>query len=325
MSGEGASPPPATVRSAFEPGVTVAIACYDQAHFLADAIESVLAQTRPADAIILVDDGSRDATAEVAARYPQVRYHRQDNAGLSAARNTGLRLARTSHILFLDADDLLLPGALAAATARLAERPGAAFVYGGYREVSETRVPLYEWSVVEPEDAYAALLHDNYIGMHGTVLYDAARLRAAGGFDSALTSCEDWDVYLRLSRGHPIAAYPAIAAEYRRHGASMSVNVPRMIANTRRVLDRQRALGLNQQQARAARAGLAFARRFLSLRLIGELKADPSRAAPILRAGFGNDPWFGFRLLAALPRLVFPRARRAPPRRRVSRRASPGP
>lgn len=316
MSG-GAAP-----QAQDRPTVTVAIACFDQAHFLADALNSVMAQTRPADAVIVVDDGSRDATGAVAARFPAVRYHRQPNAGLSAARNAGLRLTATSHVLFLDADDLLTPGALAAAIDRIAAEPDAALVHGGYREVAADRSPLREWPPAVFADPYLALLHDNFIGMHGTVLYDAAKLRAAGGFDATLTSCEDWDVYLKLARAHPIAAYRCIAAEYRRHGGGMSTNASRMLAMTRRVLERQRAAGLTAAQQRAARAGLAFARRQLSLRLIGELRAQPRRALPIVRAGLAIDARFPLRLAAALARRLLRRGAAAADRI-TAPRASP--
>jgi cellulose synthase/poly-beta-1,6-N-acetylglucosamine synthase-like glycosyltransferase len=70
--------------------VTVVIPCYNQAHFLGEAVESVLAQTYPRHEIIVVDDGSTDETSEVASRYPGVRLIRQENGGLSAARNAGL-------------------------------------------------------------------------------------------------------------------------------------------------------------------------------------------------------------------------------------------
>src|SRR5215212_9690625 len=93
------------------PLVSVVIPCYNQAHFLSEAIESVLAQTHPNFEIIVVDDGSTDNTSEVAARYPGVRHIRQDNQGLAAARNTGLRESKGTCLVFLDADDRLLPNA----------------------------------------------------------------------------------------------------------------------------------------------------------------------------------------------------------------------
>src|SRR5215210_2105808 len=98
--------------SAGTPLVSVIIPCYNQAHFLGEAIESVLGQSYPNFEIVVVDDGSPDDTAEVAARYPEVRYICQDNQGLSAARNTGLGQSEGEYVVFLDADDRLLPEAL---------------------------------------------------------------------------------------------------------------------------------------------------------------------------------------------------------------------
>jgi len=296
--------------------ITVAIACYNQGQFLAEAVDSVLAQSRAADAVLIVDDGSRDVTPRIAALYPQVDYHRQDNAGLSAARNTALALARTSHLLFLDADDILAPTALAAAIACFARNDGLALAYGGYRDITVLRDPIAEREPVQHEDAFTALLHDNFIGMHGTVLYETALLRAAGGFDTSLSACEDWDVYLRLARHHPIASYGGIGADYRRHGASMSGNTARMITTSRMVLERQLAGGLTPEQAAAARRGIAFSRRHYALKLIGEFNGSLATASRTLALGFRHDPLFAFRLAAALPRALVRRlglSRSSPP------------
>lgn len=87
--------------------VAVVIPCYNYAHFLDAAIQSVLAQTLPPDEIVVVDDGSEDNTREVCSRYESVKYVWQPNRGLPAARNTGIRCSRAQYLLFLDADDLL--------------------------------------------------------------------------------------------------------------------------------------------------------------------------------------------------------------------------
>ena len=92
--------------------VSVIIPTYNHAHFLPDALSSVLTQTRPADEIIVVDDGSCDNPGAVIERFPGVRLIKQENRGRSAARNTGLWNANSSHVVFLDADDRLLPNAL---------------------------------------------------------------------------------------------------------------------------------------------------------------------------------------------------------------------
>src|SRR4028119_1234933 len=108
--------------------VSVIIPCYNQAYFLGEAIESVLAQSYPHFEIVVVDDGSTDNTSEVAARYPGVRCIRQENRGLAGARNEGIRHSSGSYLVFLDADDRLLPEALAVGLRHLKERPECAFV-----------------------------------------------------------------------------------------------------------------------------------------------------------------------------------------------------
>jgi glycosyltransferase involved in cell wall biosynthesis len=91
--------------------VSVVIPCYNQAHFLSEAIESVASQTYEPTETIVVDDGSTDDTSHVADVHG-VRCVRQENRGLAEARNTGLRASSGDMLLFLDADDLLAPDAI---------------------------------------------------------------------------------------------------------------------------------------------------------------------------------------------------------------------
>src|SRR6266436_3475630 len=116
--------------------VSVIIPCYNQAHFLHEAIDSVLAQTYSNREILVVDDGSSDATAAVARSYPHVRYVYQENAGPSAARNTGLKQTRGEYLVFLDADDRLLPEALEVGVDCLRQRSKCAFAFGRCRFVT---------------------------------------------------------------------------------------------------------------------------------------------------------------------------------------------
>src|SRR5215213_4115846 len=116
--------------------VSVVIPCYNLAHFLGEAIESVLAQSYPNFEIIVVDDGSPDNTSEVAARYPGVRLVRQENQGLSGARNAGLARSEGEYVVFLDADDRLLPEALEAHLEHLKAHPECAFVSGRLKRIA---------------------------------------------------------------------------------------------------------------------------------------------------------------------------------------------
>src|SRR5947208_1892926 len=122
--------------------VSVIIPCYNQAHFLSAAIESILNQTYPHFEIIAVNDGSTDNTAEIATRNAKVRYFYQPNQGLPAARNAGAQASRGAYLVFLDADDLLLPNALEDGVKCLREHPECGLVYGLYELMAEDGAPL---------------------------------------------------------------------------------------------------------------------------------------------------------------------------------------
>jgi len=203
--------------------VAVIIPTFNHARFLAEAITSVLAQTRPADEIIVVDDGSTDDPGSVVKQFPDVKLIRRNNGGPSAARNTGLRICMADYVAFLDADDRLLPTALESGLACISARPEYAFVYGGHRYISEGGEPIGPDCFKPIEgDPHLALLHANRIIMHATVLYRRLCLLAVNGFDEAWRRGEDYDIYLRIAERYPIASHPETVAEYRRHGHNVS-------------------------------------------------------------------------------------------------------
>jgi len=222
------------------PLVSVVIPCFNHARFLGEAITSALAQTYAPVEIVVVDDGSNDDTAAVVAPFPGVRYVRQENQGLAAARNTGLRESRGAYLVFLDADDRLLPQALEAGMRHLEPSPGCAFVSGRFRYVDAAGAleseDVQPWI---PEDAYLAFLRGNYVGMHATVVYRRAPLEAARGFDVSLPACEDYDLYLRLASTFPVLRHDEVVADYRQHGTNMSRDLTLMLPAVLAVLRRQ--------------------------------------------------------------------------------------
>lgn len=233
--------------------IAVIIPAFNQSQFLAEAIESVLTQTRQADDVIVVDDGSTDDTAAVVAEFPAVRLIRQDNLGPSAARNTGLRGCKTSYIVFLDADDRLLPNALESALACMSTHPDCAFVYGGHRRISEDGHPLGPDVVrLLNGDAHLALLRQNLVGPPMTALFRRDYLLAVNGFDETLRHCEDYDIYLRLARRYPVASYPTLIAEHRMHGQAASNNYVQMLKGGLLVLDLSEASMTADPGGRAA-------------------------------------------------------------------------
>jgi glycosyltransferase involved in cell wall biosynthesis len=225
---------------ATEVKVAVIIPTFNHAHFLADAIRSVLAQTRQADEIIVVDDGSTDDPATVVAQFQAVRLIRQENRGLSGARNTGLWNCKSSYVVFLDADDRLLPTALQAGLACIFSHPECAFVYGGHRRIAEDGNAFGTHFMIPLQgDPYLGLLRGNLVGAIMTVLFRRDCLLALNGFDETLRRCEDHDLYLRVAQRYPIASHHTIIAEYRKHGQAMSNDYVEMLEVELELLDRR--------------------------------------------------------------------------------------
>jgi len=232
--------------------VGVVVTTYNHAHFLARALESVCAQTRAADAVVVIDDGSADDPAGVVAGFPNVRLIRQENCGLAAARNRGLAALDTTYVVFLDADDRLSPEAIDAGLACFARAPDSGFVYGGHRYIDADGREIGERFEPPGESPYVHLLRGNFIGMHGTVMYRRDLLLAAGGFDERLRRCEDYDLYLRMARRYPVAGYPDLVAEYRLHGENMSADHRAMLRSALEVHARHRPSASEAVNAAAA-------------------------------------------------------------------------
>jgi glycosyltransferase involved in cell wall biosynthesis len=220
--------------------VTVVIPCYNHGCFLPDAIESALAQTYPSVEVIVVNDGSTDDTAEVAARYPSVRCLHQANQGLPAARNAGWRAGRGRFVIFLDADDRLLPHAVDVGVAALMAHPDAGMAVGLERRIAADGSPLPTPRRARVErEHYAALLRRCWIVV-ATAIYRRDALVTVGGFDSTLRFAEDYDLYLRLAMRFPIVDHYNEVSEYRQHAGTLSRNIERMLVHTLLVLSRHR-------------------------------------------------------------------------------------
>ena len=156
---------------------------FNVAPYIGDAIRSVLAQTHQAWSMTIVDDGSADQTAVIAAGFddPRIRLIRQHNAGVSAARNRGLAATNAETVLFLDADDWLSADALSVLAATLRAAPGAIAAVGPYRLVADGKpVPGSRVSRPESGDLLEALLVRNLFANGGHLLIRRHALDAAG-------------------------------------------------------------------------------------------------------------------------------------------------
>lgn len=226
--------------------VTAVVPCYNAARFLGHALDSIARQTRPVRALVVVDDGSTDGSAELAEawarRQPamEARILRQANAGVSAARNAGWRAAPTEWIAFLDADDLWLPWHNEALAAAAAAQAGCSLAFGDAERFEETadgaRKPLpsmFEQTGVAGLVAAAAeegcvtaggalhrrLLTGSFIATCSSLASRAA-LQAAGGFDERRAFGEDRKLWLALLAEGPVAATARPVASVRYHEAN---------------------------------------------------------------------------------------------------------
>jgi hypothetical protein len=220
--------------------VSVIIPAYNQGAYLKEALESVLAQTYPDFEAIVVDDGSTDTTSKVVHAYSDLRicYVYQENRGLSAARNTGIRHAQGEYLTYLDSDDLFLPEKLALLASELESRPDLGFVAGQAIPIDEQghRIgKIYDAPI--PEDTTRLLLSNP---LHvGSVMLRREWQDKAGFFDETLRSYEDWDMWLRLVRlGCKTGWVPRPVSLYRFHTAQMTRNSAQMTAATLKVLDK---------------------------------------------------------------------------------------
>ena len=224
-----------TLREASSvPLVSVVIPAFNAQAHLAEAIASVCRQSGEFRLeTVVVDDGSRDATADIARQQAGVQCIVQPNRGPSAARNAGIAVARGEFIAFLDADDLWPEGKLGAQLKILRQHPRAALVFGDCRQF-DARGPwpqtefsaggLGEQSWGENglvSHAYARLLENNFITT-GSVVARRVALDEAGGFAEDLRLVEDLDLWLRITRRHPIAWCPQECLLRRRHDANIS-------------------------------------------------------------------------------------------------------
>jgi glycosyltransferase involved in cell wall biosynthesis len=302
----GAEPDLGGAAEAGDPSVSVVIPCFDQAHFLAEAIESVVAQTRAATEIVVVDDGSSDNSYAVAGRYPSVRRLRQANRGVAAARNLGLAESSGKFLVFLDADDRLLPDALELGVSALVKRPNVAFVAGMSRDIGsdgrglgDRRQPLVT------QDHYLRLLEDCYIWSGSSIVHRRSALEAVSGFDEALSAGDDYDLYLRIAYDFPIYCHEAVVTEYRRHGSNTTRDSAVVLASQLDVLKRQRSRLRGPRERAAYRVGARRTRAEHGRALARQAAADwqageRGQALQGLRTLARRDP----RALATVPRLA---------------------
>ncbi len=253
-----------------EPAVSIVIPTYNRAVHLPLAIRSVLGQSFYPFELIIVDDGSMDETGEVVRSFgdPRIRYlEHPGNRGGGAARNTGIGIARGRYIAFLDSDDEWVPDKLERQM-EVFERLDDAFVlvHGGFRY----RYDDGSTANVEPSGARGNLspgmLRENCIPATSTVMVRTPVVRELGGFDERLPSCQDWDLWIRMSEKGSAEYVGGILGTVTRHEASITGDLGAVLAGHEMILakyrDRVEELGRDAVSAHFFRMGYIAAFRF---------------------------------------------------------------
>ncbi len=214
------------------PLVSVIIPCYNQAHFLAEAVQSALDQDYPAVEVIVVNDGSPDNTREVATQFgDRIVYIEQENRGLSAARNAGIRAATGQYIALLDSDDIYLPSALTTLARCLDKHPNVGLVCSdallfddrgdfGLKSARSGRPrnpQNFRWETVE------------YCATPSTAMIREEVFRRVGLFNEYLkNAAEDWLMWVQISRYFDMMYLDQPLVRYRIHERNATRNVERI-------------------------------------------------------------------------------------------------
>jgi len=225
---------------AHRPSVSAIVPVYNAERYVGEALDSILAQDYGPLEVIVVDDGSTDDSAAIAAERP-VRLIRRSHAGIAPTRNAGLAAAEGELIAFLDADDIWFPGSLATRVDYLTAHPDVDYVLGHIEIFADSELLIPSWL---PAD-WASRSHP---GMRSTFLGRAATIQAVGPFDETFELGEDGEWLARINdcgiRGEMLEA---VCAGYRRHHSNVTLTRgtlvhPTLVRAMKASIDRKRAM-----------------------------------------------------------------------------------
>lgn len=204
--------------------VSVIMPAKNVAPFVREAIASVIAQGGGVGELIVVDDGSTDETEAIVLGFSDDRIRLVANCGggVSAARNTGARIASGEWLMFLDGDDRLRPGAVRALLRATERRPHAVAIYGEYARVDEDGRALGVRRLLHRRKkpsghVLTRLVAGNFIVNGGVMIVRATSFASACGFDEAMRYCEDWHCWCRLAAQGEFHFIPDLLLDYRVH------------------------------------------------------------------------------------------------------------
>jgi glycosyltransferase involved in cell wall biosynthesis len=288
---------------ALSPRVSVIIPTYNRGEMLVEAIDSVLAQTFTDFEVIVIDDGSKDQTAKLVEPYlDRITYRVQQNGGVAAARNHGIRLARAEYICFLDSDDKWKPEKLAKQVAIADAHPEYGLIateIDGFNDTGpvagRSKASMYK---IRNGHVLDQLLFSNWI-QTSTVLVPGRCLQQVGAFDEDVGQFgEDWLLWMRIAAEYPIYFVPDALVLYRMHNENLTSHRPELqYQSLMTILDRLSSLPQFQDKQdliRHARYRIALNRGRMNLgagnyelaikklRMACHLKRLPIRAGALL-------------------------------------------
>jgi glycosyltransferase involved in cell wall biosynthesis len=272
------------------PKISIIMPAYNSEKFIAQAIESVIAQTQVDWELLIVNDGSKDNTGSIINSYSmadsRIKVIQQVNCGTGAARNRGMAEAdiTSEYIIFLDSDDCWEESTLEVLLGVLEHDPQAVAVHGLARTIDESGRPckpgvieLYShkrpgirgnrvklWTPQEPT-CLAVLVVSNVIVTPGQLLIKKAALEGVGKFNTSLKNAEDWDLWLRLTTKYNIIFLNKVVINYRQHSNNKSKTTGQMSHSINAIYHKYMSdAALTKEQRKVVSLGYYWAKWLLS-------------------------------------------------------------
>jgi len=201
---------------------TIVTASYNYGHYIGECLQSVATQEGVTIEHLVMDAGSKDGTAEVMARFPHASFFQEPDKGMSDGINKGFRLARGKWVMWLNADDRLKPGALAAVKEFANNHPAADVIYGCWDFIDASGNYLRRMTLF-PFDRRILVQNGCYIGSTACFYQRETTIAAGHLLDIDFGYCMDGEYYARLANlGKQFAYLPEVLADFRLHDESIS-------------------------------------------------------------------------------------------------------
>lgn len=224
------------------PKVSVIIPTYNCASFINEAIESIINQSYQDLEVIVIDDGSNDDTDKVLKPYMnRIKYIYQENKGVAIARNVGIRAAKGEYIAFLDSDDIWYPEKLKIQTEILDSHQNVGLVYSDVNIFGgkvKTSVLKDKNKAILSGKIFDSLLLGKFYICCSSVIFRKSYIEKVGLFDESLKTCEDLDMWLRITRECDAIFIDNPLVQYRSHSANITKNMQQMYADKYYVLNK---------------------------------------------------------------------------------------